>query len=524
MQKKIIIGTRGSELALWQASFVQQQLEEAGVTSEIKIIKTKGDNIQDLSFDKMEGKGFFTKEIEDALLSKETDLAVHSHKDLPTTPTPGLVIAAVSGREDPAELLLMLPEAMDGKKKFSLKNKAVVGTSSARRKSQLLAHRPDVVLKELRGNVPTRIRKLREKEYDAILIASAGVERLNPDLSGLHTERLDPKEFIPAPAQGVLAIQARADDKELLSTLDKINNKNVSEVISIERKVMNLFDGGCQLPLGVYCERNEDESGEDVFMVWSARAETWNALPKHIYVQSKRSEGLAEKIFKKLTTANPCSVFITRNTNQHDFFTRILSGAGYTVNGQALIEMNTIPIRKMPAADWIFFSSKHAVKFFFDQQPETPGAKYAVVGKATAEVLRRYGKKADFIGYSTDTSLTGKQFAATAGRSMILFPQAKGSLRTVQQQFPDQSKVMDMIVYETVKREITNLPPAEVLVFTSPSNTEAFLEKQSIRPDQKIVAMGHATANTLRKKGFKAHAMPVTFDDVGLVQAVFGLQ
>lgn len=162
MRNPLIIGTRGSELALWQARFVQSLLKDIGLDSELKIIKTQGDRIQHLSFDKLEGKGFFTKEIEEALLNGETDLAVHSHKDLPTEQPAGLIIAAVSGREDPSERLLIRKEAVDNRKKFSLRKQARVGTSAARRKSQLLAFRPDLILEDLRGNVPTRVQKLRD--------------------------------------------------------------------------------------------------------------------------------------------------------------------------------------------------------------------------------------------------------------------------------------------------------------------------------------------------------------------------
>ena len=160
---KIRIGTRGSDLALWQAHFVRRQLEEIGCEVSIQIIVTQGDRIQDLSFDKLEGKGFFTKEIEQALLDNTIDLAVHSHKDLPTTNPAGLIIAAVTEREDPSELLLILKETVEVNQKLSLKKGAMVGTSSNRRKAQLLALRPDLNIEDLRGNVPTRIQKLRDE-------------------------------------------------------------------------------------------------------------------------------------------------------------------------------------------------------------------------------------------------------------------------------------------------------------------------------------------------------------------------
>lgn len=253
---KIRIGTRGSDLALWQAHFVRRQLEEIGCEVSIQIIVTQGDRIQDLSFDKLEGKGFFTKEIEQALLNGEVDLAVHSHKDLETTQPDGLHIAAVSYRENASELLLMRKSAMDSNEPWNLKKNAVIGTSSARRKAQILAQRPDLEIKELRGNVPTRIDKLRQEHYDAILLARAGVLRLELDLSDLETIVLDPTSFIPAPAQGVLGLQTRVDDVVTTEILQKLHHTEVATRIGLERSVLRQMDGGCQLPLGVFCEGN----------------------------------------------------------------------------------------------------------------------------------------------------------------------------------------------------------------------------------------------------------------------------
>ena len=248
----IRIGTRGSDLALWQAHHVKKQLEALGTSVSIQIISTQGDRIQDLSFDKLEGKGFFTKEIENALLNNEIDLAIHSHKDLETNPPADLQIVAVSEREDPAELLLIHPNAVAEGQAWRLQENAIIGTSSARRKSQILAHRPDLKIKELRGNVPTRIAKLRAGAYDAILLAKAGVSRLKLDLSDLIVVRLDPKIIVPAPAQGVLGLQIRSNDARTKELVAPLNDPAVHALIAIERKVLNLMDGGCQLPLGVY--------------------------------------------------------------------------------------------------------------------------------------------------------------------------------------------------------------------------------------------------------------------------------
>jgi hydroxymethylbilane synthase len=291
----IIIGSRGSDLALWQAHHVKARLEAIGQQVQIKVIKTQGDRIQHLSFDKMEGKGFFTKELEEELLAGTIDMAVHSHKDLPTEHPDGLVIAAVSEREDPADMLLIIKGKEDTTAKFHLPKGAVVGTSSARRKSQLLHHCPHIKLKDLRGNVPTRIQKLRDGQYDAIMMACAGAERLELDLSEFHVVRMDPKEFIPAPAQGVLALQIKEGNDTLRETLKALHDSDVAERLAVERRILNLFQGGCQLPLGSFCVK---ESG--TLKVWTAMAQDWNAPVILDHSEGADAEELAQRVVSRL--------------------------------------------------------------------------------------------------------------------------------------------------------------------------------------------------------------------------------
>jgi hydroxymethylbilane synthase len=296
LKSKIIIGTRGSKLALWQAHFTKKNLEDLGLEVELKIIKTKGDKIQKLSFDKIEGKGFFTKEIEDALLKEEVDLAVHSMKDLPTESPEGLVLAGVSYRENPADWLVINKNAVDTSEILKLKKDAVVGTSSARRKAILLDYRSDISLKDIRGNVPTRLQKLAEGQFDAILLAAAGLTRLEIDLSNFELIKLNPKEFVPAPAQGVLAYQTREKDIETRKIVKKLHQAKVSAATNIERKVLNLLGGGCHMPVGVYCE--QDKMGN--YHVWAAKATTWDSPLKRVRLSSSTSFGLAEEVLAAL--------------------------------------------------------------------------------------------------------------------------------------------------------------------------------------------------------------------------------
>lgn len=259
-KQQIIIGSRGSDLALYQANYMKQLLEDdLNCQVEIKIIKTSGDKIDNISFDKMEGKGFFTKEIEDELLAKNIDIAVHSLKDLMTSQPDGLKLGAVGYRADRRELLLINKDAFTEKGVLPVKDKAVMGTSSNRRKCQIIYHNSTLQIKDLRGNVPTRVRKLRDGLYDAIVIAAAGVKRLELDLSGLIAIELDPELFLPAPAQGILGIQIRNDVPDVETTIAKLNNSIDAKSAALERGLLARYDSGCSLPLGVYSEINGDK-------------------------------------------------------------------------------------------------------------------------------------------------------------------------------------------------------------------------------------------------------------------------
>lgn len=281
-----IIGTRGSDLALWQARWVQRLLLSAGCNSELKIIKTAGDQIQHLSFDKMEGKGFFTKEIEAALAGRDIDIAVHSCKDLETSDPPGLIIAAIPERADPRDSILLHPKYAGAQHWKELPSNAVIGTSSARRKCQVRDLLPNCTLKDLRGNVPTRVDKLRRGEYDAIILAQAGLQRLQLDLSDLAAFPLQPDEFVPASAQGALAIQCRIDDLELRSVLQKLSHSPSWDAVQTERGLLRTLGGGCQVPAGIHCGYSGDK-----WKIFLSIARSWEDQPwKHVFEGDRLAE------------------------------------------------------------------------------------------------------------------------------------------------------------------------------------------------------------------------------------------
>jgi len=255
------LGTRGSDLALWQARHIAGLLSDRlEVECTIEVIKTRGDRIQDVAFRKMEGKGFFTKELQEALIGGQIDLVVHSLKDLPTEEPEGLEIAAIPERAEAADLLIARRDllARDHADPLGLPEGTVLGTSSLRRASQALALNPEIVVRALRGNVPTRIRKLRDGDYDAILLAAAGVRRLELEIDDLDCVELAPEVMLPAPGQGALAIETRAGDK-ITKSISPLHDPAVSRCVGAERRLLELLGGGCHLPLG--CLASEDETG-----------------------------------------------------------------------------------------------------------------------------------------------------------------------------------------------------------------------------------------------------------------------
>jgi len=256
VENKLTIGSRGSKLALWQAGHIADRLRERhpGLGVNIEIIKTKGDKILDVALSKVGGKGLFTKELEDALLQGSVDLAVHSLKDLPTELPDKLEAEIITRREHGFDALL----CRENVSLADIPLGATIGTSSLRRKVQLATFRPDWVFKDLRGNVDTRIRKLEAGEYDAIVLAEAGLVRLG--LQGKITELLDPSRVIPAAGQGALALEYRGNDESTRELIGFLNDSKTNHEVRAERAFLGRLGGGCQVPIGAHAELREDGS------------------------------------------------------------------------------------------------------------------------------------------------------------------------------------------------------------------------------------------------------------------------
>jgi hydroxymethylbilane synthase len=286
---RLRIGSRGSQLALWQANHIAGLLRGQRHEVEIEIIKTTGDQLQEVTFAQVGAKGMFTKEIEEALAAGRVDLAVHSLKDLPTQLPDGFALAATPPRVDPRDALVSV-------RHMSLAGVpmgARVGTSSQRRRAELKALRPDIEAVEFRGNVDTRLRKLGEGQVDAILLAAAGLDRLGR--GDWLRQRLDPKDFCPAAGQGCLAIETREDDTATQDAVSFLEDADTRFAVTAERAALAALGGGCQVPIGVYCRAaaEGEAGGEEVDEIFAVVAHPQSGDIVRVYHRAVRVEGSA---------------------------------------------------------------------------------------------------------------------------------------------------------------------------------------------------------------------------------------
>ena len=447
MNKRTVyrMGTRGSDLARTQTGMVARMIEAlTDIPIETIIIKTRGDRIQDVPLDQIDGKGFFTKEIEDALLNNEIDIAVHSLKDLPTQSPPGLTIAAIPEREDPADLLLVREEIFDNSQPFGLPQNAIVGTSSRRRALQMQDLRPDIEINDLRGNVPTRIRKLVEGRYDAIVIAHSGYRRLGLTPEKYKAIPLKADEMLPAPGQGALAIQTRDSDSELISLLEQLHHVPTATAVDAERSLLDLLGGGCGMPLGTLATA---ENGS-ITLRAALGSDEWlpgdPALLHRVRVNGADAHEAADSAKSALGNGFETGGSRTRIKATRVFMPVIENGAadnesifaGLPVEFISLPLLEIVPIvsqkrieeiqSHLGSYDWIVFSSANAVKLFFDAfkigAENTP--KIACVGPDTKRSIEEAGYKVDFVPTVFNGDALATEFIATntERKQKILLP------------------------------------------------------------------------------------------------------
>lgn len=535
---KLRIGSRGSQLALWQARRVAARLADLGVETEIEVIRTTGDKVTDVPLARVGSKGLFTKEIEEALLDGRIDLAVHSLKDLPVELPAGLALAAVPERESPFD-------AVVGRKLEELPAGARVGTSSLRRAAQLRRLRPDLVIEDIRGNLDTRLRKLDEGRYDAILLASAGLVRLG--LEARIAERLGPGRMCPAVGQGALAVETRAAPDPAFTICSGLDSPVARAAVEAERALLAALGGGCQVPLGAYAEwagarlrlravAADPATGE----VFEAVLEGSPDAPQQLGRDA--AQALLEAGARRIIAAiNPHAlplagqtIVVTRARKQAGTLAARLRALGAEVVELPVIEFEPVDFAPpdWDAYDWAIFTSANGVEFFFARMPARPGPRLCAIGPATAEALRARGLEPDVVPgeFIAESVVAALSAGPLAGRR-ILLPRAAEARDVIPAELGRLGAQVDVLpVYRTVRpegleqtaRELFSSLRPQWVTLTSSSTVRHLVAAvpRELLAGVRLASIGPVTTRTAREAGLEVAVEARTFTVDGLVEAL----
>lgn len=557
--ERIVLGTRGSALARTQSEWVAARLREAWPELEValEIITTRGDKIRDVPLAQIGGKGLFTKELEVALLDGRIDLAVHSLKDLPTELPDGLAIGAVPVRENPRDALV----SHDGSSLMALRQHARLGSSSLRRKLQLLAVRPDLDIVDLRGNVPTRLRRVQEGELDATILAAAGLRRLG--LGDAITEELPPETMVSAVSQGALGIEIRAGDERMLRLLSALHDATAAAEVTAERALLAALGGGCQTPIGALGRVKGERLTLHVCVCDPAarcvlRATVEGALldTQALGEQAARlllDQGAGAFIRRVavcgMAASRPLAgrrIVITRAQSQSGELVKTLIDLGAETFEFATIAIRAVknPVFPSGTVDWLVFTSRNGVEFFREAAAHASwdesmlrDARVCVVGPGTAEAAREAGfavelMPSEHVGEAVFDALAesigdlcGKRFLLPRGN--LARPDLPDTLRKA------GAIVNEVIVYETVAPEIPEETvealmafEPEIVTFTSSSTAKNFCARVGaeridvLKTSATFASIGPITSETARAWGLDVRIEAKEYDAPGLVQAI----
>lgn len=551
----LVIGTRGSALAQWQTNHVIAALKRLApeLQIEVKIIKTTGDQDQTRALAELGGMGVFTKEIENALLAHEIDLAVHSLKDLPTELGDGLVSAAITEREDPRDCIV----SRHGVGLMQLPRGARVGTSSARRSAQVLAWRPDAQIVPLRGNVDTRLRKAQSEEYDAVVLAAAGVLRLGR--ASEITEYLSLDAMLPDPGQGALAIEIRADDTELAALVAPLDHAPTRAAVTAERAFLRTLGGGCRMPVGAYAEMR----GAELYLRGMMAADDGARVARSdIAGEPARAEELGAALAARLQgdgwrmpsgenarssvvgRPSPLSgkrILITRTREQAQTLAEKISALGGepvefpTIDFAPLEDFRELDdaLARNGEFDWIVFTSANGVRTVGKRMralgidPRALKSKIAAIGPATARALEELGLRVDFI----PTRFLGAQIAIELpiqhGQRALLLRADLASDTLARELEARGVQVTNVDAYRTI------LPPAremdltqiDAVTFTSSSTVRNFVamldgKGRGVLANLAVFCIGPVTAETARELGLRVDAVAEEHTVDGLASAL----
>ena len=563
MRNIIRIGTRGSKLALYQAYRVKDELVPKFPEKqfEIVVIKTKGDKILDVPLSKIGDKGLFTKELEVAMFNDEIDMAVHSLKDLPTIFPEGTKLGAVLERGTVNDALV----SKDHLKLSELTSEHTIATSSLRRKAQLLRLNPDFNIVEIRGNVNTRIRKMNEGYCDAMIMAGAGLQRLEMDEA--ITEILDPETMIPACGQGAIAIEIKDNDPEIEAIIAQINHRETMITSSAERVFLNTLEGGCQIPVGSTCKVEGDQVTITGFVA-SIDGSLFlkETVSGPVEEANEMARNLANKLFnaggkeildairtENLPVANTALplkdkvIISTRPADIHDDLPDLLKKAGASVVSLPMIRIEQTQLtaaeekslQNLDQFKWIIFTSKNGVVSFFKQMIETLGnttlptdLKIAVIGKNTAAELDYYGY-APYFTANENTSdgllkeLQEKHHLQDQNILLALGNLAGDKLET---ELSQANSVTRINTYQTVKPSgadpkildaISN-DNYDLIVFTSPSTFHNFCHFYGTENISKVkmASIGEVTSEAIRQGGAEPLLTAESSNAEGLYKAI----
>ena len=564
------VGTRTSRLARWQAERVVQLLQDAwpDLKCELRPFVTKGDKTLDKPLPEIGGKGLFTAELERALRKGEIDVAVHSLKDLPVEEAPGLIIGAITDRANAQDGLV----ARHGHTLSTLPAGSVVGTSSLRRQAQLLAQRPDLQVRSIRGNVGTRVRKALEGEYDAAVLAAAGLERL--DLTDVVSEWLPPTVMLPAPGQAALAVQCRAGDERVLELLAAIESEGARRTTAAERRFLQALGGGCSAPIAAYATVEAagrlrlrgliaTPDGQRVIKVESesegADLEAALALGERLAHEATAQGATAilaalepdVSVVKK--APKPLAgqrIVVTRPPHQAPELAERLQKLGATP-----ILFPTIQIRPMEDSskldeaigdlgryDWVIFTSVNGVAIFFERVEALgldkslfDGVRVAAIGPATGDALAEEGVAPDYIPEEFVAERIAEGLGDVSGLS-ILLPRAAIARETLRQMLAAQGAAVDEIpTYRTLPATpssgaLAALENVDIITFTSSSTVRNFIDlvggrQEALRllQDATVACIGPITAGTVEEElSLRPGIVADEYTMDGLVTAIAG--
>jgi len=511
----IRIGTRGSDLALWQAHRTRDLLKSLGHDSELIIIKTSGDLIQDVPLTADLGRSFFTKEIEEALLEKRVDLAVHSLKDLAVEQPEGLTLACVPERANPEERLLVRSGSFDseGTNGIQLKPGSKLGTSSPRRRKRLRELRPDLEFAELRGNVPTRIDKLRRGDYDAIMLACAGIERLGLDLEGLEVQDLGPDILAGAPGQAALGWQCRVDDTELLTLLARVEDLPAARCTAVERGLLKALGGGCSLPLGSYAVLDGDQVHLRAFLYNPATDGACLSIDTRMEDDQLLIQRAAETLSPALHRPLAGKSILLLGGAELPALGRELETAGATVQHLCCFENETLPVKDsvltaLHKADHILLASRTAAQILADlcetrELALSPLCAILVPGEQTASLARQlFPEHQVLVGEPPRSEGMGRVAYKRGAEVVLALGADEGNLDGLEYLSEKGIVGQHVGLYRSIPKSPTSDgAPAkfDYAIYLSPKAIEG-LPPESLTAKARILALGPSTGRALGER------------------------